>query len=82
MSIGEPSVVGCFAAGVSPYDCEELSGNVWEWTRSLWGTDWRTPEFKYPYDASDLAREELGAADQVLRVLRGGAFDDAWRSGA
>ena len=67
------SAVGSFSKGQSPYGCEEMSGNVWEWTRSLWGKDISEPEFKYPYDAED-DREDPGASDEVLRVLRGGAF--------
>ncbi|NMQ21332.1 hypothetical protein E4P82_20285 [Candidatus Competibacter phosphatis] len=67
------SAVGCFPGGVSPYECEDLSGNVWEWTRSLWGEDLDKPTFAYSYDSSD-GREDLQAPDNVRRVLRGGAF--------
>lgn len=54
--------------------CEEMIGNVWEWTRSLWGDDVMKPAFGYPYVASD-GREDLGASPKILRVFRGGAFD-------
>jgi formylglycine-generating enzyme required for sulfatase activity len=74
--IGTTSAVGAFQDGASPYGVEELSGNVWKWTRSLWGKDFSDPEFTYPYDPED-GRENLEAGNEVLRVLRGGAFFDS-----
>lgn len=69
--IGSPSAVGCFPGGASPYGAEELSGSVWEWTRSIFAADYGEPEIKYPYVARD-GREDLESS--ALRVLRGGAF--------
>ena len=69
--IGATSAVGCFADGISPYGLHDLSGNVWEWTRSLW------KKYPYPESGKDLAeRENLAADDNTSRVLRGGAFYD------
>ncbi|HSH05128.1 MAG TPA: SUMF1/EgtB/PvdO family nonheme iron enzyme, partial [Anaerolineae bacterium] len=61
--IGASNGVGCFPHGLSPYGCEELIGNIWEWTRSL-------PD-PYPYNPHD-GRENL--TRRGSRGLRGGAF--------
>ncbi|MGC1375431.1 MAG: SUMF1/EgtB/PvdO family nonheme iron enzyme [Anaerolineales bacterium] len=48
--------------GDSPYGCADMSGNVWEWTHSLWKP--------YPYRANDGREDEKSSS---LRVLRGGS---------
>ncbi|WP_034950012.1 SUMF1/EgtB/PvdO family nonheme iron enzyme, partial [Candidatus Accumulibacter cognatus] len=73
-NVGASSTPGCFEAGRSPYGCLDMAGNVWEWTRSLWGTEGWQPAFVYPYDARDRQREDLNAPDDVWRVVRGGSW--------
>ena len=60
---GGPTPVGSFPSGASPYGVLDMSGNVYEWTRSLLKP--------YPYDPRD-GREDLKA--QGARVVRGGSF--------
>ncbi len=80
--IGGTTPVDRYPAGASPYGVMDMAGNVWEWTRSLWGEGWewdpfggllKEPTFKYPYDADD-GREDLNAPEGMFRVLRGGSF--------
>jgi len=71
--IGATSAVGCFPSGASPDRVLDMSGNVWEWTQSLWGKDLQTPDFQYPYRTDD-GRENLAAHYDITRVVRGGAF--------
>jgi formylglycine-generating enzyme required for sulfatase activity len=70
------SAVGLFLEGASPCGALDMSGNVWEWTRSLWEKDVEKPAFTYPYHPGDLERERLDAPDGVRRVVRGGSFYD------
>jgi formylglycine-generating enzyme required for sulfatase activity/energy-coupling factor transporter ATP-binding protein EcfA2 len=67
------NAVGCFPDGISSYGLFDMSANVWEWTRSIWGDDPGTPTFGYPYKLDD-GRENLNTGDNWLRVSRGGSF--------
>ena len=70
--------VGVFAEGDSPLGAADMSGNVNEWTSSLFGGGYyesEEPEYGYPYDAAD-GREEAAAPPDVRRVLRGGGWNN------
>ncbi len=60
--------VGRFECPECPYGLADMSGNVWEWTRS--------PYQPYPYDERD-DRTHLDA--DALWVIRGGHFGDPAR---
>ena len=70
--------VGVFPDGDSPVGAADVSGNVVEWTSSLFGAgdyECEVPEYGYPYRADD-GREDPEAGTDVRRVLRGGAWYD------
>ena len=66
LGLNDTTPVGLFLNGASPYGLLDISGNVWEWTRTIWDD-----KFKYPYKIED-GREILQA--DATRVLRGGSF--------
>jgi formylglycine-generating enzyme required for sulfatase activity/GTPase SAR1 family protein len=74
LALQTTSAVGSFPGGESGYKLLDMGGNVWEWTRSIWG-DSAQPSFGYPYDQND-GRENLNKGDNWFRVLRGGGFYD------
>lgn len=71
-SLNTPSAAGIFPGGESYYGCQDMSGNVWEWTRSTWGKG-PVARYGYPYNPRD-GRENGRGDAQLWRVLRGGAF--------
>ena len=57
--------VGSFECPECPFGLLDMSGNVWELTRS--------PYQDYPYEESD---DRAGLAEDALWVMRGGSFSD------
>ncbi|MCL4868898.1 MAG: SUMF1/EgtB/PvdO family nonheme iron enzyme [Anaerolineae bacterium] len=69
------SPVGVFPGGRTPEGIYDLSGNVWEWTSTLWGDNWQQPTYPYPYNRDD-GREDPQDGTS-WRVVRGGSWNDA-----
>ncbi len=77
-AIGRTTPVGLYPAGVSPYGCHDMAGNVNNWT-----SDWYWPEFGQFCVAhglledprcDDAIRARVGTATISKRVDRGGGF--------
>ena len=66
---GGTAPVGSFGCPECPFGLLDMSGNVWEWTRS--------PYQVYPYDESN---DREGLDVDALWVMRGGAFNDTERN--
>jgi formylglycine-generating enzyme required for sulfatase activity len=64
--VGRTNAVGAFPGGVSRCGAHDMSGNVWELTRSVIKP--------YPYRPDEPEREDLTAPDSAARALRGGSF--------
>ena len=73
--VGRTTPVGVFVEGDTPEGVSDLTGNVAEWTGSLFGAgmDFERAPFAYPYDPKD-GREDAEAGPDIRRVLRGGAW--------
>jgi gamma-glutamyl hercynylcysteine S-oxide synthase len=67
--------VGSIPAGISWVGAYDLSGNVWEWTSTIYDLE----AYPYPYDADD-GRSPMFDTDH-LRVLRGGAWSSVTLAG-
>jgi len=61
------TAVGCFPGGATPEGLLDMTGNVWEWTRS---------EYRpYPYDPND-GREDGAEPARKYFTLRGGGWNN------
>jgi len=66
------TALGLFPRGASPFGVEDMTGQVWEWTSTLWGSDPAKPAKPYPWHPQDDAAAPAPA--NIRRVLRGGCF--------
>jgi len=76
--IGTTTAVGTYGLrGASVYGCNDMAGNVWEWTSTIWGMDRGQAEFGPPFVLGDgRDRLEQSSPFRELRICRGGSFHE------
>lgn len=78
------SACGVFTLGASVYGCQDILGNVWEYTRNAWEPKYdKATNFKNMRgspDATDSESESENLARDVQRVLRGCSYNNGAKS--
>ena len=70
MAIGQVTTPGMYPQGASPCGCQDMAGNVWEWTRSEYA------EYPYPAVGTEAwQKRSFTNGKRAVCVLRGGAFN-------
>lgn len=70
--LGQTSAVGTFPASQA-FGLYDMSGNVWEWTSSRWGSNVSSPDFNYAQWSQQSAERNL-LEPLEFRIIRGGAW--------
>jgi serine/threonine-protein kinase len=70
LEIGTAMPGGGRRAGTSPFGCQDMAGNVWEWCLDAWRKNYADP----PIDALDPCHDGPRGA---LRIVRGGSWFDS-----